>query len=280
MAYTPYVWTSPEVIEASDLDNNNRLARNYVNYLLDNADFTNQSLHTVNFQASEYWSVLDDWTHMSGSTHSGNKAELALPQSDWLYHTATIKNSPADQTLMDQIRNVSVPEVGRAFYLEAEATILIHFNIHTRELQNDPDRAWSNDALDGAQSRFNNTPFAFALDGQVLNQWRYHSFEEEPVTIGPAGAITYETPTANSIAEPFVGLAPAMQHPRRCLTGTWMFKNLPKGWHTLQLVTNPRNELGCVVQRSFTIETFYTESFAPADIDTIAYRRRLTKQDF
>lgn len=272
----PNTFTTGQVLEGTQVEQNETAARRYINVDIVEADIQDGVFTSQDLQQGEAFQVTNDSIFMTGDEYSNFYAQKSsIPQAR-LYHTSTVKR----QNPMSSMKWVSVPGLAKQIYLENEANVLIEVSFFTYEDENNDCRGavfpWVQTPIAGeTRSDGQESQFLLAIDGS----YSYADDETKCYAFNEPGATTV-TFGKFSIMHNLLGYQGGATGCRKFCNIQYLAKNLSQGWHNIAVLCDPRNEWGYVAQRTFEIEVFYKMGYDTVDSATIATNRKLPETQY
>jgi hypothetical protein len=255
---------STGILNALSLKQNMDAARSYINADIEPTDYDTDTFSTQDLQEGEFFGVTGDAIFLTGDQYNSFSASTIPTVQEKHYHTSTIKR----QHPMTSVRYISVPQLAKQFYMEAPGSALIELSFFARELENDSCRGavypWTT-AVGAGQSRSDGQQslYVLALDGSDVrsNETRAYAFSEDGLN-----AVTFGM---HSIMEGESGYHGGATGMRKFICMQFLAKDLAQGWHSIQVLVDPRNEGGYASSHTFCVETFYEVGYHECSASSI-----------
>ena len=255
-------FVSGDVLSATELNSKNENARKYINVNIEGVDLQTGTFQDQDLQRGEFRGITDEFVFATGDSYGFRNVSKLSIGSERRYHSATIKNFDPQIS----VRYTSVPDLAKEFYMEDFGNVMVEVAFYTREYDSDDARGIVAGGSVGSSS-LTDSKFYLAVDGVVDLDTIANAFEESsPVPTSQSSATGLNT-RRGSGARKF------------CLISQ-MVGGLGQGWHTIQVVVDPRNEKGFVSHRMFNLEIFYRGGFEPVSASTIATNRTLVGRTY
>ena len=236
MSYNPSHTFSTGALNAAQLTTNQQEARDYLNGNILQGDLSTATFSTVDMQPG--WPVLinDDYRYITGGISIIR--EVSEDATARKYVSGTIKQ----QDITQQVVYIDIPGAGRRIFLEDTSEVVIELMGRAIGLY-DGDRGYYNRITPNPSKV--DSRFYIAIDGVVKLKSVCYIFAE-----GPGAAASTQSALYNSGNE---GSGEIIRKP---LYIYWAEMSLSAGWHTIQLVCDPRYPSCFVDALSMQIEVF------------------------
>ena len=236
MSYTPTYTFSTGVLDADQLTNNQQGARDYLNGNILQGDLSTATFTTADMQPG--WPVLinDDYRFITGGI------SIVRDVSDDATSRRYVSGTVKQQDITQQVVYVDVAGAGRRLFLEDTSEVVIELMGRAIGLY-DGNRAYYN-RISPNPSKVDSR-FYIAIDGVVKPKSICHIFAE-----GPGATASNQSALFNSGNEGYSEMV------RRPLYMFWAETGLTAGWHTIQLVCDPRYPSCYIDALSMQIEVF------------------------
>jgi len=273
MAYVPTTtFADGNALEATQLTGNQSGARDYINSGTATADLAADTFDTQDLAQGRPVLVTLDHEFTTGDVYI--QAELSAISTQRKYVAGTAKKpsitaAPMDANLTSVDEYFSIPGAGRRFFLHEQSDVIIEVMGFAQGLQTHktgtaaaPDRAYF-DRTDPDPGAVDSRLYV-AVDGVArANSCCFIFAEDQDFNVGGTAGTNY--PSQQSRLYPYRSVVSGGTHTstagypekstlRRPLYFFWAEQNLAAGWHTIQIVADPRYERMFVSALSMQIE--------------------------